>query len=57
VFLDGSPDFIKIAAAYGIHGERVDNIKQADKALITLLASKKPYVLVVEVDENERSLL
>jgi acetolactate synthase-1/2/3 large subunit len=57
VFLDGSPDFIKIAAAYGIAGDYLTDIKDADKALITLLASKKPYVLAVSVDENERSLL
>lgn len=57
VSLDGSPDFIKIAKAYGIAGECVTDIKSADKALITLLASKKPYVLAVSVDENERSIL
>jgi acetolactate synthase-1/2/3 large subunit len=57
VFLDGSPDFIKLAEAYGIPGERLCNPKNTDKALITLLASKKPYVLVVDVDAGERSLL
>jgi acetolactate synthase-1/2/3 large subunit len=57
VFLDGSPDFVKLAAAYGINGEYVDSGGEAEKALITLLASKKPYVLRVKVDENERSVL
>jgi acetolactate synthase-1/2/3 large subunit len=57
VFLDGSPDFIKLAAAYGINGEAISTLKEADKALITLLASKKPYILQVNVDENERSVL
>ncbi|MCL2755236.1 MAG: thiamine pyrophosphate-dependent enzyme, partial [Oscillospiraceae bacterium] len=57
VFLDGSPDFVKLAAAYGIAGERLTDMKAADKALIALLASKKPYVLVVDVDAEERSLL
>jgi acetolactate synthase-1/2/3 large subunit len=57
VFLDGSPDFIKIAAAYGINGDCLTDEKDADKALITLIASKKPYVLQVNVDEDERSLL
>ncbi|MCL2755383.1 MAG: thiamine pyrophosphate-dependent enzyme, partial [Oscillospiraceae bacterium] len=57
VFLDGSPDFIKLAQAYGIEGERISDISNADKALIALLASKKPYVLVVDVDADERSLL
>jgi acetolactate synthase-1/2/3 large subunit len=57
VFLDGSPDFIKIAAAYGINGDYVSDIKDANQALIALLASKKPYVLQVAVDENERTIL
>jgi acetolactate synthase-1/2/3 large subunit len=57
VFLDGSPDFIKLAAAYGIDGDCLNDIKDADKALITLLASKKPYVLQVNVDENVGAIL
>jgi acetolactate synthase-1/2/3 large subunit len=56
VFLDGSPDYIKIADAYGICGDYLTDEKEADKALITLLASKKPYVLRVKVDENIESL-
>ncbi|MCL1881285.1 MAG: biosynthetic-type acetolactate synthase large subunit [Oscillospiraceae bacterium] len=57
VFLDGSPDFIKLADAYGINGEHISNNKDVDKALTTLLASKKPYILVVDVDAEERSIL
>ncbi|MCL1903238.1 MAG: biosynthetic-type acetolactate synthase large subunit [Oscillospiraceae bacterium] len=57
VFLDGSPDFIKIAAAYGINGDYLTDEKEADKALITLLASKKPYILQVEVNESAVSLI
>ncbi|MCL2071862.1 MAG: biosynthetic-type acetolactate synthase large subunit [Oscillospiraceae bacterium] len=57
VFLDGSPDFIKLAAAYGINGDYLTDEKNADKALITLLASKKPYVLQVSVDERAVSLI
>jgi acetolactate synthase-1/2/3 large subunit len=56
VELDGSPDFIKLASAYGINGDYVNSLDTATQALITLLASKKPYVLQVSVDENERSL-
>jgi len=56
VSLDGSPDLVKLAEAYGICGESIFDIKQADRALITMLASKKPYILAVNVDENEVSL-
>ncbi|MCL2036926.1 MAG: biosynthetic-type acetolactate synthase large subunit [Oscillospiraceae bacterium] len=57
VFLDGSPDFVKIADAYGINGGYLNDIKNTNQALITLLASKKPYVLQVNVSENEGSVL
>jgi len=57
VFLDGSPDFVKLAAAYGIAGEYVNNISEAEKALQNLIKSDKPYVLQVKVDENEKSIL
>jgi len=57
VFLDGSPDFVKLADAYGIGGEYVSNISEAKTALENLINSDKPYVLQVKVDENERSVL
>jgi len=57
VYLDGSPDFVKIAQAYGINGGYVDEIKNADKAITTLLGSKKPYMLQVSVDENMEAIL
>ncbi|MCL2698217.1 MAG: biosynthetic-type acetolactate synthase large subunit [Oscillospiraceae bacterium] len=57
IFLDGSPDFVKLAAAYGIHGEYVNNNSEAEKALENLIKSDKPYILQVKVDENEKSLL
>jgi acetolactate synthase-1/2/3 large subunit len=57
VFLDGSPDFVKLAAAYGIEGEYVNEISEAEKALKNLIKSDKPYILQVKVDENEKSVI
>jgi len=57
VFLDGSPDFIKLAEAYGIKGGYVNDEAEADTALENMLKSDKPYILQVKVDENERSIL
>ncbi|MDR2559085.1 MAG: biosynthetic-type acetolactate synthase large subunit [Oscillospiraceae bacterium] len=57
VFLDGSPDFVKLADAYGIKGEYVNNISEAETALKNLINSDKPYILQVKVDENEKSIL
>ena len=56
VFLDGSPDFIKLAEAYGIRSCRVTDSRTADEA-ITLLAEYDGLALVeVIVDENEATL-
>ena len=56
VFLDGSPDFIKIAEAYGIKSCRVTDDKSAEEA-IELLAEYDGTALVeVMVDENEATL-
>lgn len=57
VFLDGSPDFIKLAAAYGISGENVTDISQAEDAVERMIKSEKPYILQVFVDENEKTIL
>lgn len=57
VHLDGSPDFVKLAAAYGIQGECVSDISKANDAIKRLLASDKPYLLQVEVDANEKTIL
>lgn len=51
VFLDGSPDFIKLAKAYGIESMRVDGANDVDKA-IGMIADHKGICLVeVVVDE------
>lgn len=51
VFLDGSPDFIKLAKAYGIEAMRVDGANDVDRA-IGMIADHKGVCLVeVVVDE------
>ena len=55
VDLDGSPDFIRLADAYGIKGESVTDINEAEHAIGNMLASKEPYILQVLVDENENA--
>ncbi len=51
VFLDGSPDFIKLAKAYGIEAMRVDGANDVDRA-IEMIADHKGVCLVeVVVDE------
>lgn len=57
VSLDGSPDFIKLAQAYGISSERVTRIEEAEQAIKRLINSKKPYLIEVLVDEFESTLL
>ena len=56
VFLDGSPDFIKLADAYGIKGELISEISQADEAINRLINSDGPYIIVCEVSPEEATL-
>ena len=56
VSLDGNPDFIKIAAAYGIKGEYVTETAGIEGSVKNLVTSKKPYILAVTVDKDECSV-
>lgn len=53
VSLDGSPDFCKLADAYGIPSERISENSQIDESIDRLMNSEGSYLLVVEVDPNE----
>ncbi|MBR5089035.1 MAG: thiamine pyrophosphate-binding protein, partial [Ruminiclostridium sp.] len=57
VDLAGSPQFDKIAEAYGINAENITDISQAESAVKNMLASEKPYLLQVFVDREERSII
>lgn len=56
VFLDGSPDFISIASAYGISAERIADINQADDAIDRMIRSDKPYLIECMVSPEEATL-
>lgn len=56
VFLDGSPDFIKLSEAYGIPAERVTSIGQADDAIKRMISAESPYLLEVDVLCDERTI-
>jgi len=49
-----SPDFVKLAQAYGAHGARVKKTKDVVPALEKAIATDGPYVIdfVVEEEEN-----
>lgn len=57
VSLDGSPQFDKIAAAYGISSETVTNLSEAEGAIERMLSSDRPYLLQVMVKETEKTIL
>ncbi len=48
-----NPDFVKIAAAYGIDGEDVADREQLPAAIDRLLADDRPYLLNVQIDETD----
>ena len=55
--LSGSPDFLKIAEAYGIKGETVSSNDQVQSAVENMVNADEPYLLQVIVDKNEKSLI
>ena len=56
VFLDGSPDFVKLAEAYHIPAMRIDSDEQIDNAIDALLNAKGQFLLEVTVDPLESTL-
>lgn len=56
VFLDGSPDFIKLAEAYGIKSYRVNDNETMDKAIDILKNEDELCLIEVVVDEMAKTL-
>lgn len=56
VYLDGSPDFVKIAAAYGISARSVSSNEEATAAVREMLADDRPYLLECVVPPDYPSL-
>ena len=56
VYLDGSPDFVKLAEAYGIAARAVSSNEEAAAALEDMLADDRPYLLVCEIKPDYPSL-
>ncbi len=57
VDLSGSPDFEKIAEAYGIKAETVRNNDSIEAAVKRMVEADEPYLLQVLVDQNEKSVI
>lgn len=53
VTLEGSPDFCKLADAYGIPSGRISENSQIDEGIDRLMNGEGSYLLVVDVDPNE----
>lgn len=57
VSLDGSPDFCKIADAYGIENMLANSEESAVEGIRRMLESDKPFLLEVSVPEYEKTIL
>ncbi len=57
VSLDGSPDFCKVAEAYGIENMLADSEESAIEGIKRLISSDKPFLLEVAVPELEKTIL
>lgn len=55
VDLDGSPDFIALAAAYGIPGADVRTDADVPGAIEQMLAARGPFLMQVHVDPSQSS--
>lgn len=53
VHLDGSPDFTKLADAYGIKSGRVSENSGVDEAIKAMFADRESYLLIVDVSPFE----
>ncbi len=53
VSLDGSPDFNKIAEAYGIKTTKIHENSEIDKGIADMMADSQSYLLVVSIDPYE----
>jgi len=56
VALDGSPDFVALAHAYGIEADRVASMAEAEEKIDKLVSSDKPYLLECNVYKLESTL-
>lgn len=56
VFLDGSPDFVKLAEAYRIPAMRIDSDGEIDEAIDALLNAEGQFLLEVTIDPLESTL-
>ncbi len=53
VYLDGSPDFNKLAEAYGIQNGCISENSEVEKGIEQMMSSKGSYLLVVSVSPYE----
>ncbi|NUW61252.1 acetolactate synthase 2 catalytic subunit [Cronobacter muytjensii] len=51
--LSDNPDFLTLASAFGIAGQRITRKDQVEAALEAMLSSEGPYLLHVSIDEAE----
>ena len=57
--LDRGPDFVKLAEAYGLHGRRVCNQRELEKAIADALECGEGYVIdcMLDIDEMVRPMV
>lgn len=53
VFLDGSPDFEKLAEAYGIRSAKINENSEIESGIEKLMLDKDSFLLIVSVDPAE----
>ena len=52
-YMDALPDFVKLAQAFGALGLKIEDPKDVDDGIKQMIASPKPVIVDVVVDQNE----
>ena len=55
--LDGNPDFVKLAGAYGIKAKRIESPKDVSKGLREMMEHDGPFILECIIDKDEDTLI
>lgn len=56
VYLDGSPDFVAVAKAYGIPAVAVSSNEEAESAIDDMLKNDRPFLMVCRISPDYPSL-
>ena len=52
-YMNSLPDFVKLAESFGANGLRIDNPKDVDDAICTMIETPGPFIADIHIDKTE----